>query len=55
MKWIYKVIYRRQPMEEDQLNRLGEEGWELCGMRIWSTGSFFDSQRIVYYFKRQKV
>lgn len=29
-KWEYKVV--RDALSETELNKLGEEGWELCGV-----------------------
>ena len=47
MQWTYKVITLDLSMSsesfEDQLNRLGAEGWELVG---------FDLEITMFFFKR---
>ena len=49
--WEYKEIMRNLAKEkaltEDELNKLGEEGWELAGI-------LNDSMLAFFYFKRQK-
>jgi hypothetical protein len=49
MKWEYKQIVRdlghEQPLEEAELNALGEEGWEM-------TGIVQQPPKTYYYFKR---
>ena len=38
IRWEYKIVnilskkYRLDPNEVDQLNQLGEQGWEMVGM-----------------------
>jgi hypothetical protein len=48
MKWEYKQVIRdlEQPLEEAELNALGEEGWEM-------TGIVQQPPKTYYYFKRQ--
>jgi len=50
LKWEYKQIIRdlenEQPLDEAELNALGEEGWELTGMAQHPPQTYF-------YFKRQ--
>ena len=50
VKWEYKQIIRNleseQPLDEKELNALGEEGWELSGIAQQQALSYF-------YFKRQ--
>jgi hypothetical protein len=50
LKWEYKQLARdlekEKPLEETELNQLGEEGWEL-------TGIVQQSSTIYFYFKRQ--
>jgi len=49
-KWEYKQIVRNlekeSPLEETELNALGEEGWELSGVAQQPPIAYF-------YFKRQ--
>ena len=49
LKWEYKQITRNlkkeKPLNEAELNSLGEEGWELSGIAQHSTNLYF-------YFKR---
>ena len=49
-KWEYKQIVRdfekEKPLEEAELNQLGEEGWELSGVAQQPPLTYF-------YFKRQ--
>lgn len=50
LKWEYKQIVRNleseQPLDEPELNALGEEGWELSGVAQQPPLTYF-------YFKRQ--
>lgn len=50
LKWEYKQIVRdlekEQPLDESELNALGEEGWELAGVAQHPPRTYF-------YFKRQ--
>lgn len=50
VKWEYKQIVRNleseQPLDEKDLNALGEEGWELSGIAQQPPITYF-------YFKRQ--
>ena len=56
--WEYKVVvaqYGAQPasLSEQDLNRLGAEGWELVGTRVVeSTRAGAREYRTDYYFKR---
>jgi hypothetical protein len=48
-RWQYKHVARRlekeEPPTEEELNKLGEQGWELSGI--------FANQSVVhFYFKR---
>jgi hypothetical protein len=43
-KWEYKKVSSK----DLNLNKLGEEGWEMCGVE--ASFSFF----VDYYFKRKK-
>jgi hypothetical protein len=49
--WEYKLLFRNLSKEEapseEELNRLGKEGWELAGV-------FSDSPFVHFYFKRLK-
>jgi hypothetical protein len=49
--WEYKLLSRNLSKEEapgeEELNRLGKEGWELAGV-------FTDSPFVHFYFKRLK-
>lgn len=44
-KFEYRYFKRFDPMGLDELNELGEDGWEMCGFSISGT-------EYVYYFKR---
>lgn len=50
LKWEYKQIVRNleseKPLDENELNALGEDGWEMTGITQQSPLSY-------YYFKRQ--
>ena len=50
LKWEYKQIARNleseKPLDETELNALGEEGWELTGLAQQPPITYF-------YFKRQ--
>jgi hypothetical protein len=50
LKWEYKQIVRNleneQPLDEAELNALGEDGWELSGIAQHPPVTY-------YYFKRQ--
>ena len=50
-KWEYKVIYNEFPSQraEDDLNKLGAEGWELVAINIAGL-----SNRGRFTFKREK-
>ena len=49
LKWEYKLVVRNleseQPLDENELNALGEEGWELTGIAQHPPVTH-------YYFKR---
>jgi hypothetical protein len=50
LKWEYQQVIRNleneQPLNEAELNALGEEGWELTGIAQHPPRTYF-------YFKRQ--
>ena len=50
LKWEYKQVVRNlekeKPLDEAELNTLGEEGWELSGIVQQPPLTY-------YYFKRQ--
>lgn len=50
LKWEYKQLVRNleseKPLDEAELDALGEEGWELSGIAQ-------QPPRTYYYFKRQ--
>lgn len=50
LQWEYKQIVRdldkENPLDEAELNALGEEGWELSGIAQYPPTTYF-------YFKRQ--
>ena len=50
LKWEYKQIVRNfeneKPLDETELNALGEDGWELTGIAQQPPNTYF-------YFKRQ--
>ena len=50
LKWEYKQVIRNlereKPLDETELNALGEEGWEMTGIAQQSPNTYF-------YFKRQ--
>lgn len=45
MKWEYKTIWDTKPILPSDLNKEGEQGWELCGV-LGSARNYY------YYFKR---
>lgn len=49
--WEYKHLVRRipgeEPLDQDELNRLGTEGWELVGLYTDSTTLHFYLKRLV--------
>ncbi len=57
--WEYRIInvrsenYRLDPMKESELNRLGEDGWELVGITAinFKTGA---TDHIGMVFKRPR-
>lgn len=50
LKWEYKQIVRNleseKPLDESELNALGEQGWEMTGIAQQPPVTYF-------YFKRQ--
>jgi hypothetical protein len=50
LKWEYKQIVRdaesEKPLDETELNALGEDGWEMAGVAQQPPLTY-------YYFKRQ--
>jgi hypothetical protein len=50
LKWEYKQVVRNieneKPLDEAELNSLGEEGWEMSGVAQHGRSAYF-------YFKRQ--
>lgn len=53
-KFEYTTVVEDHPVPREsliRLNRMGEEGWELCAV-VWTTQIYRVS--IVYYFKREK-
>lgn len=50
VNWKYKVVHKRvKELSEDQLNDLGNSGWELIFMsQLWNG-------KIVAVFKKEKV
>lgn len=46
--WEYKIIYRA---DEQGLNELGVQGWEVTGVAAFSNGS---AQQLQIYLKRAK-
>ena len=53
LKWEYKQVERNLesegPIGETELNKLGEEGWEMCG---FYTVNLSDGLGQQFYFKR---
>jgi hypothetical protein len=55
--WEYKVAYHNHYKAEEELNKLGAQGWELIAL---SPASFVDDQSgtkregNIYFFKRLK-
>lgn len=49
LKWEYKQVVRNleneKPLDETELNALGEEGWEMTGVAQYPPMTYF-------YFKR---
>ena len=50
-KWEYKQIVRNlekeKPLDEAELNQLGEEGWELSGLAQQPPLAYFYFKRLV--------
>jgi hypothetical protein len=50
LTWEYKQIVRNlereKPLEESELNKLGDDGWEMSGIAQQASLTY-------YYFKRQ--
>lgn len=44
--WQYRAIPRSRQLEEVELNRIGRDGWEMCGVLVKS------ESRMTYYFKK---
>ena len=51
LKWEYKQIVRHleseQPLDEAELNVLGEEGWELSGITQQPPLAYFYFKRLI--------
>jgi hypothetical protein len=51
LKWEYKQIARNlkkeKPLDETELNTLGEEGWEMSGVVQHSTFVYFYFKRLI--------
>ena len=45
-KWEYKKVKVNYGVEEQYLNKLGQEGWEMCG-------TYNDGFVIMVFFKRK--
>jgi hypothetical protein len=50
-KWEYKQIIRNleneKPLDEAELNKLGEEGWELSGIAQQPPVAYFYFKRLI--------
>lgn len=51
-KFKYKVLSKERPLSVDELNVLGEKGWELCGA-LQSVGSYNWIHEYIYNFKQK--
>jgi hypothetical protein len=53
-KFEYKLLIKRESLEEWELNDLGKEGWELCGcVPADGAGTItYWPIEVRYYFKR---
>lgn len=51
LKWEYKQIVRdlekEKPLDEAELNQLGEEGWELSGVAQQAPLAYFYFKRLI--------
>lgn len=48
-KWEYKIVIDSETLNmESRLNKMGQEGWELCGVKVWEFGSVHN-----LFFKRR--
>ena len=51
LKWEYKQIVRdlekEKPLDEAELNQLGEEGWELSGVAQQPPLAYFYFKRLI--------
>ena len=51
LKWEYKQIVRdlekEKPLDEAELNQLGEEGWELSGIAQQPPLAYFYFKRLI--------
>ena len=57
LKWEYKQIVRNlkkeSPPDEEELNALGEEGWEMSGVaQHYSPDALREPPLAYFYFKR---
>lgn len=48
-KWEYKVVSSLTPMSEKDLNKMGQEGWELVQVVVLALTSS------KHFFKRRKA
>ena len=47
IQWQYRRLITEKPPTEDDLNKFGNDGWELCDIVA-------DGSKFVAYFKRAK-
>ena len=59
--WKYHILHRAKPISENDLARMGEQGWELAGcatrQRLFNPSHLLDVRTVVeyiYYFKMPK-
>jgi hypothetical protein len=57
VKWEYKVIHAKDNSTkiEEELNKLGEDGWELTSTPALQTGGFGQTSPFLLVLKRIKL
>lgn len=52
----YKIERQRGfVLSESELNKYGEEGWEMCGCMQFRDSMYADGYKVLFYFKRKII